>query len=59
MSVCVVVILEICRSHTVHMTKICQSSDLQQVNNVLFYRQFFQYVDISSSMLPSYSTNLY
>jgi len=39
------------------MTKMCQSSDLQQVNNVLSDRQFFQYVHVSS-IIPSYSTNL-
>jgi len=30
--------------HTVQMTKICQSSNLPHGNNVLFDRQFFQYV---------------
>jgi len=31
---------------------------LQQVNIVLSDRQFFQYVQISFSIIPSYSTNL-
>jgi len=45
-------------SHAGHTAEISQSAGLQDLDNVLLDIQLFQYIQISSTISPCYTTDL-